>query len=101
MTMTDLECDLNARGLTAALLHNGAEITTPGYRRVPIRNWKVTDTALVCVVRFGPYDAPFTFDSYAIVRDDTVKLVIPESEPATFPTRWSWEWTFELEPHAV
>ena len=44
-------------------------------------------------MRFGPYDAPFTFDSYAIVHGDTAKLVIPEDSPVTLPRRTTWDWT--------
>jgi hypothetical protein len=45
-TPTEFECALNAQGLTAVLLHDGQEITPAGYRPVPIRNWKFTDTGL-------------------------------------------------------
>jgi len=96
VTATELECELNAKGLTAVLLHDGKEIAPPGYRPVPMRNWKLTDTGLVCAVRFGPYRAPFTFDSYAILDGDTAKLVIPEDGHARFPAGFLWDWTFEL-----
>ena len=101
MNPTELECALNAQGLPAVLLHDGQEITPAGYGPVPIRNWKFSDTGLVCAVRFGPYDAPFTFDSYAIVDGDTAKLVIPEDGPVRLPPRTTWDWTFELSSEPV
>ena len=48
-----------------------------------------------------PYPRPFTFDSYAIVDGDTAKLVIPEDGRASFPARFSWDWTFELTTEHV
>src|SRR5262245_17780009 len=102
VTATEVECRLNAKGLTAALVDGAEHVSVPGYQPVPIHHWKVTDDdSLVCAVTFGSYRGPVSYDRYVILDGDTIKLSIPEDSRVSLPAGVTWEWTFELASEAA
>ena len=99
MTGTDyvMQRLLDDTSLTVALFHDDQEVAARGYERVPFRNWHVHDHTAVGVVRFGPYDEPYSFDRYVVADGDKAVQVVPEDSLVSLPSRMEWDWRLELD----
>jgi len=92
---------LDDTSLTVALFDDDREASPRGYERVPFRNWHVRDRTAVGVVRFGPYDEPYSFDRYVVVDGEQAVQVVPEDSLVSLPCRMEWDWRLQLDLGAV
>lgn len=83
--------------LEVGLYLKDKEVSAPGYRRMPLDGWRITDKSAVArTVTFGPYDGAAVYDRYVLFSDGEQVHSVPETGVAQMPPRFSWGWTAEL-----
>ena len=82
-----IERNLGTDTLTACLFNGMTEITVPGYRSVPLRNWEIDDDEAIVAVRFGPFQESVTFNRYAIYEGDKPMIRHPRIFNSSIPAR--------------
>ena len=87
-----IRSSLGTQPTSVALFMGDREVSGSGYRRVPVRRWKLTDAGASTVVAFGPYDGPVSYDRYVIFSGEERLDVFPEESTVQMPRGFKWEW---------
>jgi hypothetical protein len=78
------------------LFENDKEVSVPGYRRVQVKRWTITERSALAAVTFGPYGAPYTFNRYALFRGDQLIETYAEESVVALPANVPWPWEAEV-----
>ena len=87
-----LRASVGAQPTSVGLFMGDREVAVPGYRRVPIRTWKINGPSAKALVPLGGYGAPVAYDRYVIFSGDEQIETIQESSTVQLPANWRWEW---------
>jgi hypothetical protein len=87
-----LRASVGTQPTALALFAGDKEVTVPGYKRVPIRNWKIEGPTARALVPLGGYGAPVTYDRYVIFSGDERVETVMEGSTVQLPAGWLWEW---------
>src|SRR5512139_1755887 len=87
-----LRASVGTQPTSVGLFLGENEVKAGGYRRVPIRNWKINGGTAKAVVPLGGYSAPVAYDRYVIFSGDERIETVMEGSTVQLPAQWRWEW---------